>query len=73
MVGRIKTLKAGFGFLTPEDGSKDIFFHAKSLMNGLMFNELHEGDSLSFEVESTPKGMSAINVQRAEESMDEAA
>ena len=47
----------GFGFITPEDGSKDVFVHA----NGLT-DEIREGDKVSYEVEESPKGLNAINV-----------
>ena len=48
----------GFGFITPEDGSKDVFVH----QNGLT-EEINEGDKVSYDVEETPKGLSAINVK----------
>ena len=65
MKGVINTLKeTGFGFITPENGSKDIFFHSNSLV-GVQFNELREGDTVSFETEESPKGLNATNVQRA--------
>ncbi len=64
MNGVIKKLTdKGFGFIAVEN-QKDIFFHSKSLV-GVMFDELREGDALSFEVEETEKGPSAVNVQRA--------
>lgn len=50
----------GFGFITPEDGSKDVFVHA----NGLIDN-IKEGDQVSFEVEDSPKGPNATNVRVA--------
>lgn len=54
----------GFGFITPEEGDKDIFFHANEL-SGVMFNELHEGDAVTFEVTDGPKGAAATQVARA--------
>jgi len=48
----------GFGFITPEAGGKDVFVHA----NGLI-DEINEGDNVNFDVEETPKGLSAINVK----------
>ena len=65
MTGTIKTLKEqGFGFITAEGLAKDLFFHKNGLV-GVQFDELHEGDNVSFETEEGPKGMSAVNVQRA--------
>ena len=54
----------GFGFIEVEGQEKNLFFHSNSLV-GVQFNELHEGDMLSFETEMSPKGMNAINVKRA--------
>jgi len=54
----------GFGFITPADGEKDIFFHANELKD-VQFNELHEGDKVEFEVTEGPKGANATNVSRA--------
>ena len=54
----------GFGFITPEGASKDVFFHAKELV-GITFDELKEGDTVSFEISDTPKGQSAVKVSRA--------
>lgn len=65
MNGIIKTLKEkGFGFITPEGGDKDVFFHSDSLV-GVMFDELKEGEAVTFETESSEKGPRAVNVQRA--------
>ena len=47
----------GFGFITPDDGGKDVFVHA----NGLN-DDINEGDKVSFDVEETQKGLSANNV-----------
>ncbi len=58
----------GYGFIKPEDGDKDVFFHASSLVD-IVFDELKEGDVVSFEVEQGPKGPAAANVQRAEASI----
>ena len=48
----------GFGFITPEDGSKDVFVH----VNGLI-DEIREGDKVSYDVEEGPKGLNASNVK----------
>lgn len=65
MTGKIARLTdRGFGFITPEDGDKDVFFHARSL-DGIMYDELKEGDAVTFDLENGPKGPAATNVQRA--------
>ena len=65
MTGTIKKLTdKGFGFITGEGLSKDLFFHSNSLV-GVSFDELREGDAVSFETEESPKGLNAVNVQRA--------
>lgn len=58
-----KKTDKGFGFITPEDGSKDIFFHSNDL-NGITFDEIQEGDTVTFNVENGPKGPSAKNVTK---------
>lgn len=65
MTGTIKSLTTkGFGFIKAEGMDKDVFFHSNSLV-GATFDELREGDAVSFEVEESPKGKNAVNVQRA--------
>ena len=65
MTGTIKRLTdKGFGFITGEGLAKDLFFHSNSLV-GVTFDELKEGDNVSFETEESPKGLNATNVQRA--------
>ena len=65
MTGTIARLTdRGFGFITPEGGDKDLFFHARSLVE-VEYDDLREGDKVSFDVEEGPKGPSAANVQRA--------
>ena len=65
MTGTIKKLTdRGFGFITGEGLEKDLFFHSNSLV-GVTFNELKEGDTVSFETEESQKGLNATNVQRA--------
>lgn len=54
----------GFGFITPEGGDKDIFFHSSAL-EGVSFEELNEGDNVTFESEPSDRGPRAINVKRA--------
>jgi CspA family cold shock protein len=51
----------GFGFITPEDGGKDVFVHF-SAIQGSGFRTLAEGQKVSFEVEDGPKGPQASQV-----------
>lgn len=65
--GTIKTLKTGFGFIVKDGaaaGDKDLFFHAEKL-NGVRFDELKEGDKVTFEVIQTDRGAAADKVSRA--------
>jgi CspA family cold shock protein len=65
MIGVIKKkTDKGFGFITAQGMDKDVFFHSKALV-GVSFEELNEGEQVSFEVEQSPKGPNAVNVQRA--------
>lgn len=62
MYGKIKKkTDKGYGFIVPDDGSKDVFFHAKDVPDHL-FDELAEGDAVEFELEDSPKGVKAIGV-----------
>ena len=51
----------GYGFISPEDGSKDVFVH-HSAIQGDGFKSLQEGQVVEFEVTSGPKGPQATNV-----------
>lgn len=66
MKGTVKTVifDKHFGFITPEDGSKDVFFHESGLQ-GVQFAEVKVGDTVSFDVEQSEKGPRAVNVARA--------
>jgi len=58
--GTVKFFNAtkGFGFITPADGSKDIFVHVTGLND-----EINENDKVSYEVQNGQKGLNAVNVR----------
>jgi CspA family cold shock protein len=63
MQGTIKKLTdKNFGFISQE-GGKDLFFHANELVD-CRFDELHEGDNVTFEVTESPKGPAASQVKK---------
>jgi cold shock protein len=65
MNGTIKRLTdKGFGFIAVEGEEKDLFFHSSELVD-VTFDELREGDALTFETEDSDKGPRATNVARA--------
>jgi len=47
----------GFGFITPDDGGRDIFVHVSGLTD-----EIREGDKVTFDTEEGRKGLNAVNV-----------
>jgi CspA family cold shock protein len=53
----------GFGFITPDDGGKDLFVH-QTAINGEGFRTLSEGAKVSYESEEGDKGPKAVNVQK---------
>lgn len=61
----VRIADRGFGFISRAEGDKDVFFHANSIQNA-DFNDLREGDKVTFEVEDGPKGPNAINVNRVD-------
>ncbi|HCW08563.1 MAG TPA: cold-shock protein [Cytophagales bacterium] len=58
--GKVKFFNAtkGFGFITPDDGSEDVFVHQSGLVDNI-----NENDKVQFEVERGKKGMNAVRVK----------
>lgn len=54
----------GFGFISQQGEAKDLFFHLKDVV-GTTFEELKEGDAVTFDVVNGDKGPAAVNVKRA--------
>ncbi|HTR72244.1 MAG TPA: cold-shock protein [Solirubrobacteraceae bacterium] len=52
----------GFGFITPDDGEKDLFVHHTGI-NGEGYRSLQEGAKVSYDAEQGDKGPKAVNVQ----------
>ncbi|ARA91883.1 MAG: cold shock domain-containing protein [Bacteroidetes bacterium] len=66
--GRVKwfSIEKGYGFIEPRDGSKDVFVHRNNVP-GLGWDEgLRDGEEVEYEIERTPKGLNAHNVERVE-------
>ena len=53
----------GFGFIKRDGQEKDLFFHSNELV-GVSFNDLREGDKVTFEVADSPKGPNAVKVSK---------
>lgn len=63
MTGSVKWFNddKGFGFITPADGSKDVFVHFSAIQSD-NFKSLAEGQQVSFSIENGAKGPAAANV-----------
>jgi CspA family cold shock protein len=65
MRGTIKKIvrDKGFGFIVPDDGSDDVFFHRSRLGPKMQFEDLREGDEVEFQVKPGDKGPQAFDVR----------
>lgn len=65
MTGTIKKIMTdkGFGFIVPDDGSDDVFFHRSRLGPKMRFEDLREGDEVEFQVRPGDKGPQAFEVK----------
>ena len=63
--GKVKWFndKKGFGFIVPDDGSKELFAHHSSIL-GDGFKTLAEEQEVEFEIENGDKGPKAINIKK---------
>lgn len=65
MQGTIKRLNdRGFGFIAPDEGGEDLFFHSTEV-NGVTFNDLREGQKVTFSTMQSDKGPKAVGVTLA--------
>ncbi len=64
--GKVKWFnnQKGYGFITPEDGSKDLFAHY-SAISGEGYKSLTEGQEVEFDMADSDKGPKAINIRKA--------
>ncbi len=64
MQGYVKWFNSvkGFGFIEQDSGEPDAFVHYSNILDSGDFRELQDGDRVTYEVEPTPKGPSAVSV-----------
>jgi CspA family cold shock protein len=66
MQGTVKWFnsKKGYGFITPEEGAKDVFVHCSDIVP--RDEDISEGDMVIFEIEKSKRGYKAVNVRKNE-------
>jgi cold shock protein len=64
--GKVKTVTGkGFGFIATPDAEKDVFYHENNLEGELATRKLQVGDDVTFDIETTEKGLNATNIKLA--------
>lgn len=65
MTGTIKKImrQKGYGFIVPDDGGEDVFFHRGSMAPRIQFEDLSEGDTVQFQVRRGDKGPVAFDMK----------
>jgi CspA family cold shock protein len=65
VTGKIKKIirEKGFGFIEPDDGSDDVFFHRSKVAPKVEFDDLREGDEVQFMVRPGEKGPQAFDLK----------
>ena len=65
MTGTVKKIirQKGYGFIVPDDGSDDIFFHRGSLAPRVQFDDINEGDTVQFQTRKGEKGPMAFDLK----------
>jgi CspA family cold shock protein len=53
----------GFGFIIPDDGGDEVFFHRSRLAPKVLFDDLRDGNEVQFEVRAGDKGRQAFNLR----------
>jgi cold shock protein len=66
MFGTIKKIvrDRGFGFIVPDDGGDEVFFHRSRTAPKVDFDDLREGDEVEFQVRPGEKGRQAFDLKQ---------
>lgn len=66
LIGTVKWFNAtkGFGFIAPEQGGEDIFVHFSAIESNGGYRTLEEGAKVQYEVQTSDRGLSAVNVKK---------
>ena len=65
MTGTIKKImrQKGFGFIVPDDGRADVFFHRGSMAQRVQFEDFNDGDTVQFQTRKGEKGPVALDMK----------